>query len=243
MKYLKPLQSAKLIRRYKRFLADISLPNGQEITIHCPNTGSMLGCAKPNAQIWYSQSDNSARKYPATWELSEIDGHLIGINTHRANQLVLEGIENGTIAELTGFTHIRREVVFGQERSRIDLLLASSANADRCNVNATDCYVEVKSVTLATSEGVGYFPDAITTRGQKHLRELMAVCADGQRGVLCFCVQHTGVTVVKPAAHIDADYADLLRKAHSQGVELLAYSANICPNEITLAKKIPVLLD
>lgn len=219
MKYSPPLQQGRLIKRYKRFLTDIQLADGTEITIHCPNTGSMKNCLFPGNKVWYSTSDNPKRKYPNTFELMQNnDGHLIGINTGNANALAEQAINAGVISELTGYDTLAREVKYGTENSRIDILLTSQSSPK--------CYIEVKSCTLLDN-GQGYFPDAVTVRGQKHLRELMAMVQQGHRAVLLFVVQHSGIESVKPAAHIDPKYTELIKQAISEGVEILAYKVNM----------------
>lgn len=231
MQFSSELESATLIKRYKRFLADIHLPDGSETTIHCANTGSMTGCAEPGFQVYYSRSDNPKRKYPCSWELSvTAQGHWIGINTHNANTLVAEAIHNGTIAPLQGYQQLQQEVKYGEENSRIDILLS--------NDNGEHCYIEIKSVTLL-QDNQGYFPDAVSKRGQKHLRELMHMVEQGHRGVLLFCVQHTGIHSVSAAAHIDPDYAELLQQAMDAGVEVLAYGCDINPQGITITHSLP----
>lgn len=217
--YQSPLQSGILVKRYKRFLADVQLPSGEVITIHCPNTGSMKNCLFPGHPVWFSQSDNPKRKYPHTWELLQTpDNQLICVNTGRANVLAKQAILDGTISELTGYSQLTQEVKYGIENSRIDLLLT--------NGNLPDCYVEVKSCTLLEQD-CGYFPDAVTQRGKKHLRELTQMVTQGKRGVLLFVVQHTGITKVSPAAHIDPEYAKLCQLAIEAGVELLAYACEL----------------
>jgi sugar fermentation stimulation protein A len=234
------VNTAILVRRYKRFLADIELPDGKLITIHCPNTGSMTNCAIPGSRIWYSTSANKKRKYPHTWELVEAaDGELIGVNTIRANQIVRSGIESGIAPELADYSDIKAEVRFGEENSRIDLLLSS----ETAGGNAY-CYVEIKSVTLLDStvgSGIGLFPDAKSQRGIKHLRELIRVVNSGHRAVLFYCAQHTGIREVRPADNIDPEYGRILREARDVGVELLAYAVNIDPPNIVLQKRIPVV--
>ncbi|OHY52663.1 sugar fermentation stimulation protein SfsA [Shewanella algae] len=221
MEFIPPLQSGILLQRYKRFLADVRLDDGTEITLHCPNTGSMKNCQFPGERVWFSCSDNPKRKYAHTWELMQTpDGDLIGVNTGRANALVEEGIQTGVIKELQGYQNLKREVKYGDENSRIDIFLSEGAEAD--------CYIEVKNTTLL-EEGHGYFPDAVTSRGQKHLRELMSVVKSGQRGVLVFLVQHTGIKTVSAAHHIDSKYADLLNEAIDTGVEVLAYATSLSP--------------
>ncbi|GAA5647032.1 DNA/RNA nuclease SfsA [Vibrio proteolyticus] len=231
MQFNPPLQSATLLKRYKRFLTDIELPDGSVRTIHCANTGAMTGCAEPGNMVWYSTSDNPKRKYPNSWELSDTqDGHRICINTARANQLAVEAIQDGTIVELLGYDQLSTEVKYGQENSRIDVLLKSETQPS--------CYIEVKSVTLLGEDGQGYFPDAVTTRGQKHLRELTEMANNGQRAVLLFTVLHSGIEKVSPALHIDANYSLLLKKAQEQGVEVLCYKAQLSEHEIKLIKAI-----
>lgn len=232
------LYPARLLKRYKRFLADICLPVGGEITIHCPNTGSMKNCVLPDSPCWYSVSDNKARKYPQTLEIvSTPGGHLAGINTARTNELVEEALGVGVIGELQGYGLIKREVVYGDEKSRIDFLLSSHPQDSRC------CYLEVKNVTLMEQEGMGFFPDAVSERGSKHLRELMLMVAQGHRAVLLFCVQHTGIKQVSPADHIDPVYGRTLRAAIAAGVEVIAYGAQIVPaqNLIRLNQPLPVI--
>jgi len=235
MQYEESLTEAKLLKRYKRFLADIELPSGEQITIHCPNTGSMKNCCDEGSRVWYSWSDNKKRKYAGTWELVEVESqYLAGINTHRANALVEEAIKNDVVIELTDYENIRREVKYGKENSRIDFLLTDK--------NKPDCYVEVKSVTLLGADNQGLFPDAVTARGAKHLRELIDVRKDGARAVLLFCVQHTGICRVSPADDIDPGYGELLRKAVLEGVEVFAYAGPVTPEGIVLNKAIPVEL-
>ncbi|QIR13647.1 DNA/RNA nuclease SfsA [Shewanella aestuarii] len=234
MEFSPQLKHGRLIKRYKRFLTDITLDDGTEITIHCANTGSMKNCLYPGETVWFSTSDNAKRKYPHTFELMQTDdGHFIGINTGRANALAEEAINNGLINELSGYDTLQREVKYGEENSRIDILLTSQ---DR-----PKCYIEVKSCTLL-EDGIGYFPDAVTTRGQKHLRELMQMVQQGHRAVLMFVVQHSGISLVKPAEHIDSEYADLLKQAVEQGVEVLAYKTLMTPStsKITAPCKVAV---
>ena len=226
---LPPLVEGRLIRRYKRFLADVSLADGKEITVHCPNSGSMKGCAIPGSRVWLSTSTNPERKYPFTWELVEIDEVLIGLNTALPNRLTHEAISNETITELRGYDKIRPEVRYGVN-SRIDLLLEGASGR---------CFVEVKNVTLA-DHGVALFPDAVTERGQKHLRELMQVVADGDRGVIFYAVQRGDTDSVAPADLIDPEYGRWLRQAMACGVEALAYRAEISTDEIRLKHSLPI---
>ena len=234
MKFSSPLIEGRLIRRYKRFLADVELPNGEIITAHTANTGAMQGCAEPGSRVWLSDSGNVKRKYPLTWELVEVKAEqpaLLGINTQLSNKLVAEAIENGVVTELQGYTEIRREVRYGTENSRIDLLLQHPDKAP--------CYVEVKNVTLVQGE-TGYFPDAVTARGSKHLRELAYMAQQGCRAVIFYCVQRGDVAEVRPAQHIDAEYAATLRQVLRQGVEAMAYRAAVTVREVVLARRVPV---
>ena len=224
-------EKATLLKRYKRFLADIRLDGGEELTIHCPNTGSMKNCWETETPCWFSRSDNPKRKLPGTLEITTTpDGFLCGVNTQRPNHLVREAIENGTITELQGYDSIRPEVKYGEEKSRIDLLLSKGDQL---------CYVEVKNTTLGVGDGRVLFPDAVTTRGAKHLRELIKMVEDGHRAVLVFCVQHTGAETVGPADDIDPGYGLILRKAIAVGVEVLAYDCKLTPAEIVIQKRLP----
>ena len=230
MKFSPPLQQATLIKRYKRFLADVILEDESETTMHVSNTGAMTGCAQSGDTVWYSTSDNLKRKYPLSWEITQTQqNHMICVNTMRANQLVEEAINNDVIAELKGYQTLKREVKYGSENSKIDIYLS--------NGQQPDAYVEVKSATLL-EDNQGYFPDAVTTRGQKHLRELIAVAETGQRAVLLFAVLHTGIKSVRAAKHIDPAYAQLIIEARDSGVEILAYKANFTSESIELVEKI-----
>lgn len=234
------LEQAVLIRRYKRFLADVELDDGSKLTIHCPNTGSMKNCQDPGSRVWYTDSKNEKRKYPCTWQIIEVaETDLVGINTGLANGLVAEAITDNLVTQLPGNGLMSREVSYGEQGSRIDLLLDYSASGV-----GEKCYVEVKNVSLGMGEGIGVFPDAVTTRGQKHLQELMAVRRDGYRAVLFFCVQHSGIDTVTAADDIDPRYGQLLREAADQGVEIIAYRAefDIAGASITLWTELPVLL-
>lgn len=230
---LPPLIHGKLIKRYKRFLADIELEDGSVVTAHCPNSGSMLGCNRPGSPVMLSRSDNPARKLAHTWELVQVDGHWVGLNTMLPNRLAEEAILNNTIAELQGYGQVRREIAYGNERSRIDILLEGEQGR---------CYLEVKNVTLV-EQGLALFPDAVTERGQKHLRELMEMVRHGHRGVILYTVQRGDGRAVAPADRIDPAYGRLLREAVANGVEALAYRASVQPEEIRLTGRLPVQLD
>ena len=234
MRFPVPLVGARLIKCYKRFLADVTLDDGTALTAHCPNTGSLLGCHTPGSRVWLSRSDNPKRKYAYTWELVELDdGALVGVNTGRSNALVREAIESGVIGELAGYEEIRPEVRYGDENSRVDFLLTGGNGA---------CYVEVKNVTAAVDEGIALFPDAVSTRGTRHLRELIGTLRHAdQRAVLCFCVQRSDVLEVRPADDIDPDYGRTLREAMDAGVEVIAYRARVNPEAVVLAERVPVV--
>jgi len=246
LKFSPPLIKTTLLKRYKRFLADVVSNEHGEFTTHCPNTGSMKNCWQEGDTAWLLDSQNPKRKYLYTWVLNQnLQGDWICINTHLANQVVSEGIENGVLEELQGYESLRQEVKYGEENSRIDLLLTDPAKPD--------CYVEIKTVTLLESgdnpdsgepfqSGAGYFPDAVSTRGQKHIRELVSMVEQGHRAVLLFLVQHTGIKTVGPAAHIDPKYAELLYDAAQKGVEIYAYNTHISAAEIKLQQALPVIL-
>ena len=232
------LQPATLIRRYKRFLADMILPSGEQVTVHCPNTGSMRQCMLEGGECWLSYSDNPKRKYAYTWQLSTVPtGHLACINTHMANKVVAEALLADAIPELAGYEDIKPEQRYG-DGSRIDFLLSTPAQPY--------CYVEVKTVTLLDQIDMaqppqGCFPDAKSVRAHKHIGELIAMKEQGQRAVLLFCAMHQGISSVCAAHHIDPVYADLLSQAREKGVELLAYNVAISPNSLLLNKRLPVL--
>ncbi|WP_295468349.1 DNA/RNA nuclease SfsA [uncultured Pseudomonas sp.] len=229
MRFDPPLEEGRLLRRYKRFLADIETASGEVLTLHCPNTGSMLNCQPARARVWFSRASGPKRKLPGTWELVETDhGRLACINTARANRLVEEALLAGAIPELAGFTSLRREVAYGLENSRADF---------RLEYPAGPLYLEVKSVTLGFADSaIAAFPDAVTTRGARHLRELAALAAAGQRAVLLYCVLLDGIEAVRPAAEIDAAYALALAEARRQGVQVLAYGAQLSPAGLQLAQ-------
>lgn len=235
---MKDLVPAVLCRRYKRFLADVRMEDGSLVTVHCPNTGSMKNCVEEGAEVWLSKSDNPKRKYQYTWEyLRTSRGQMIGINTGRANALVAEAVESSRVDELKHYARVQREVKYGNENSRIDLLLTSE--------NQPECFVEIKSVTLLetpVSQGIGYFPDAVSERGARHLRELRLMVQKGNRSVLFFCVQHTGIQEVRPADHIDRTYGELLRQVAAAGVEVMAYKVRVTPSGFKLSRRVPVVL-
>ncbi len=235
MKFDSPLIPATLIRRYKRFLADVRLDNGNELTVHTPNTGSMLGCAEPDTRIWLRDSANPERKYRYSWEIASTpNGVPVGINTHLANQLVCEAIDAGVIDALQGYAAIHSEVKYGSRNSRIDLKLSAPGRPD--------CYVEVKNVTAVVEDDTAIFPDAPTERGRKHLQELMEVVREGGRAMMVFNVQRDDAKWFRPADEIDPAYGELLRQAVMAGVEVLACAATVSAQEIRLYRSVPVIL-
>ncbi|AZD69448.1 sugar fermentation stimulation protein A [Pseudomonas chlororaphis] len=236
MRFHPPLEEGRLVRRYKRFLADIETIGGELLTIHCPNTGSMFNCMVEGGQVWFSRSNDPKRKLPGTWEISETpQGRLACVNTARANMLVEEALRAGVITELNGFTALKREVSYGQENSRIDF---------RLDYLDAPAFVEVKSVTLGfDGSAVAAFPDAVTQRGAKHLRELAYLARDGIRAVQLYCVNLSGVEAVRPAEEIDPGYAAALREAVASGVEVLAYGVSLTAEEVCIDRRLDVLLN
>ena len=233
MKLEPRLIPATLVKRYKRFLADVLLPDGKALTVHTPNTGSMLGVSEPGSTVWLRDTNNPNRKYRYSWEMSETSsGVHVGVHTGLVNKLVMEGIGNDVITELQGYQRIAQEVVYGNECSRIDLLLSDNT--------LPDCYVEIKNVTAADHNNYAIFPDAVTTRGQKHLRELVSMTKQGYRSVIFFCIQRNDIHTLRPADEIDPAYGELLRQAITAGVEAVAYKASVSPGEIKLTKSVPV---
>lgn len=232
------LLSGTFIKRYKRFFTDICTVDGDVITVHCPNTGSMKNCQVEGSPCWYSLSNNPKRKLAGTLEVvTSAFGNLAGVNTGRPNHLVREAIENDLIPELRGYSNLRTEVRYGEEKSRIDLLLENEGSEDpEAGGASSRCYVEVKNVTLDCGDGRAQFPDSVTTRGSKHLRELMAMVAAGHRAVLFFCVQLSGVKEVSVAAHIDPVYAETLTMAIAAGVEVIVWQADMTDSCISLQR-------
>jgi sugar fermentation stimulation protein A len=237
------LLSGTFIKRYKRFFTDIYTAEGEVITLHCPNTGSMKNCQVEGSPCWYSLSNNPKRKLAGTLEIvTSAFGNLAGVNTGRPNHLVREAIENDLIPELRGYASLRTEVRYGEEKSRIDLLLEGGHDEENSECDSQSgnqracCYVEVKNVTLDCGDGRAQFPDSVTTRGSKHLRELMAMVAEGHRAVLFFCVQLSGIKEVSVAAHIDPVYAETLAAAIAAGVEVIVWQADMTDSRIELQR-------
>jgi sugar fermentation stimulation protein A len=224
-----PVREGRLLRRYKRFLADVELPGGEVVTAHCPNTGRLLGCQPEGARAVLRDSQDSGRKLRFTWQTVEIEGTWVNVDTGLPNAVVHEAILAGRIPELAGYEEVRREVRYG-EGSRADLCLTRGDET---------CWVEVKSTTLARG-GVALFPDAVTARGLKHLRELSAAVHAGQRAVQLFFVSRADVRTFRPADDIDPAYGAGLRAAAAAGVEVLAYSARVEPDRLELLDPLPV---
>lgn len=236
MKLPQGLVPATLIRRYKRFLADVELADGSVITAHVANPGAMTGLQAPGAKVWLSLSPSKTRKLPYSWELVEADfgngPELVGVNTIHPNAIVAEALADGAIPELAGYATIRREVKYGAA-SRVDFLLE---HPDR-----PPCYVEVKNVHLMRTRDLAEFPDSVTARGARHLEELAAMVALGARAVLLFVVQIGSSQRVAVARDIDPTYGRAFDRAHAAGVKTLAYGCKIGHDSIVLAGKIPVL--
>ena len=236
MQYPQPLIRGRLIRRYKRFLADVVLDDGEEVTAHCPNTGAMLGCQEPGSRVWLSLSDSASRKYRYTWELVQTgNGVVVGIHTGRTNALVAEALAAGVIRELAGYTDVHREVRVEGSGSRLDFRLDHGPGPP--------CYLEVKNVTAAVHDGIALFPDAVSTRAARHVGDLAALANEGFRAALCFCVQREDVRQVRPADAIDPAYGEALRQAAAAGVEVLAYRCRVGPEEVLLEDSVPVVLE
>lgn len=235
MKFDTPLVSGKLIKRYKRFLADVKLDDGSTITASCPNTGSMMGLIDPGNQVWLSQSDNPKRKYRHTLEMIGVDLHgrstVVGINTGLPNRIVSSAVRNGLVSELAGYGNLRNEVKYGVN-SRIDILLEDDAKAP--------CYVEVKNVTLLRDAGRAEFPDGVTARGAKHLAELQTMVAGGARAVMFYLVQRDDADCMTFASDIDPAYVEAYRQARANGVEAIAYGCSLSAQGIAFGNRLPI---
>ncbi len=233
MEFKEPLIPGILIKRYKRFLADVRLSDGTVVTAHCPNSGSMKTCAQPGWEVRLSQSDNPKRKLKYTWEMVHNGICWIGINTILANKLTVEAISKGIITELQGYEQIQTERKYGTN-SRIDVLLS---NGDK------RCFVEVKNVTLVEKDGFYRFPDAVTKRGLKHLHELMQMVKEEHCAAMLFAIQRTDGSIFKPADHIDPEYGKALRQAFEKGVKILPYLAQVFPKKIELTQRVAFSLE
>ena len=235
MQFKSPLIRGKLIRRYKRFLADVKLDTGETITAACPNTGSMLGLTEVGNFVWLSRSESFTRKYPHTWELVEIPNQgLVGINTGQPNRIVTEAIARGKISELKGYANLRNEVKYGQN-SRIDILLHDEKRPP--------CYVEIKNVHFFRKPGLAEFPDCVTERGTKHLVELSNMVKEGARAMMVYLIQCQNPSRFALADDKDRTYFNEFRKARAAGVEALALTCHVSTSEITVDRSIPVLED
>jgi sugar fermentation stimulation protein A len=232
MRWPTPLIPARMVRRYKRFLADVVLDGGGEVTVHCPNPGRMLGLDAPETRVWVSQASNPLRTLPFTLELVRANGGLVGINTMRPNRLVEEAISAGQIAELRDYEVIRREVRY-DERCRIDLLLRRAGHPD--------CFVEVKNVHLKRAAGAE-FPDAVTARGTKHLGALARQVAAGARAMVVYVVQRTDCADFRIAADIDPMYAASFSLALAAGVEAVCYNCEVSLESVRLAAPLPIVV-
>jgi sugar fermentation stimulation protein A len=236
MRFTAPLLPATLIRRYKRFLADVALPSGETVTAHCANPGSMIGLAAPGAPVWLSKSDNPKRKLGHSWELVEVDlgsgAELVGINTTNPNALAAEAIAAGLIPELAGYGSVRREVKYGRN-SRVDFLLEQPGRPP--------CYVEIKNVHLMRRPGLAEFPDAVTKRGAKHLVELADMAAAGARAVMLFLVQIASAERFALARDIDPTYGAQFDLARRRGVEALARRCRLSRDRIEVAEPIAII--
>ena len=227
MNFTQKLIHGTLVKRYKRFLADVILDDGTEIVAHCTNSGSMKSCLENGAEVYLTPVNNPKRKTKFTWEMIKINGDWVGINTGNPNKLAFEAISNGVIPELKGYTNVKREVKFGD--SRFDVF-AENENEQ--------CFVEVKNVSMKEGK-YALFPDSVTTRGQKHLKTLMEVKAKGMRAVMLYIIQRTDVKIFAPATKIDKKYSELLKEAVNAGVEIIPMQAKVTPEKIELIKKLP----
>jgi len=227
MEFSKPLIHGRLIKRYKRFLADITLDNGEVITAHCTNSGTMKSCLEDNAEVYLTPVDDPKRKTKFTWEMIKINDDWVGINTGNPNKLAFDAIKNGEIGKLKGYTEVKREVKFRD--SRFDVMAKNEKEI---------CFVEVKNCTLKKGDYV-LFPDAVTTRGKKHLETLIQVKEEGMRAVMLYIIQRTDVDKFALAKEIDPAYAKTLKKAHEKGVEIIPFQAKVTPEKIELIKELP----
>ena len=236
MNFASPLIPATLVKRYKRFLADVVLDNGDEVTAHCANPGAMQGLNESGIKVWLSKSDNPKRKLGFSWELAQIHIHgqsaMVGINTMHPNKLATEAIEAGSICELTGYDELKREVPYGKN-SRIDILL--SKNEQQL------CYVEVKNVHMLRHKGLAEFPDSVTKRGAKHLEELSDMVADGHRAVMFYVIQRDDATRFSIADDKDPVYFETFEKARKNGVEVIAYDCILTTSTINISKKLELI--
>jgi sugar fermentation stimulation protein A len=238
MKFAEPLIAGRLVKRYKRFLADVVLDSGETITTTCPNTGSMMGLVAAGSRVWLSTSDSPTRKYKHTWELVEADFGagpvMVGINTNHPNKIVSDAITDGKIKELKGYAELKREVKYGTN-SRIDILLSDPKKSP--------CYVEIKNVHMMRQHPRAEFPDSVTERGAKHLDELARMVEAGSRAVMLYLIQMSTPTSFGFAADIDPDYVKAFDRAKAAGVEAIAYRCAVSIQQIEIDKAVPIKRD
>lgn len=227
MVFREELIHGRLIKRYKRFLADVKLDNGEIVTAHCTNSGSMKSCLEEDAEVYLSPVNDPKRKTKFTWEMIKINGDWVGINTGNPNKLAFQAISNNEIEKLKGYTEVKREVKFGD--SRFDVMAKNEKET---------CFIEVKNVTLKEGD-YALFPDAVTTRGKKHLETLIKVKEEGMRAVMLYIIQRMDVNVFAPAFDIDPEYSKTLQRAVKKGVEVIPVQAKVTPQKIELIKELP----
>jgi len=232
VRFPSPLTEARLIRRYKRFLADVELASGEVATVHCANPGAMTGLADPGMRIFLSKSEKPGRKLPWSWELVDVGGALVGINTARPNRLVEEAIAAGAVAKLDGYDMIRREVAYGRN-SRVDLVLSAAGRPD--------AFVEIKNVHLSRRKGLAEFPDSVTARGARHLAELAGVAATGRRAVMVYLIHRPDTRRFTLARDVDPAYGAAFDRAGAAGVEMLAYDCRVSVEEVVVGSRVPIL--
>ncbi|OFX88049.1 MAG: sugar fermentation stimulation protein SfsA [Bacteroidetes bacterium GWF2_33_16] len=227
MKFSKVLVHGVLIKRYMRFLADVKLDSGEIVTAHCTNSGTMKSCIETGAEVYLTPVDDPNRKTKFTWEMIKINGDWVGINTSNPNKLAFEAVKNGEIEKLKGYTEVQREVTFGD--SRFDVMAK--------NLKET-CFIEVKNVTLKEGN-YALFPDAVTSRGKKHLETLVKVKEQGMRAVMLYIIQRTDVEVFSTAKQIDPEYSKALKMAYDKGVEIIPLQVKVTPEKIEISKELP----
>ena len=232
MDFPDPLLRGTLIKRYKRFMADVMLDSGDTVTAHCANTGAMLGVQDPESEVWLSPARNPDRKLKFTWEMIRIGDGLVGINTAHPNKIVAEAIEAGNIPELSGYEDLRREVKYGSN-SRIDIMLSADGKPD--------CYVEIKNVHLMRDAGVAEFPDSVSTRATKHQGELANMVEQGARAVTVYLCQREDCDSFRLADDIDPDYAVASKDARQRGVEAICYACALTPESITVSRRLQII--
>ena len=235
MRFQTPLVPGRLLRRYKRFLADVVLDTGEEVTAHCPNPGSMMGLKDEGLRVWVEPNDDPKKKLKYAWRVAELPGGvMVGIDTATPNRVAKEALMERRISELAAYSGVRPEVAYGT-RSRIDFLLTEPS--------LPDAYVEIKNVHLLRTADIAEFPDCVTERGAKHLRELIAVKEQGARAVMLYVIQHEGCARFQVAADLDPGYAEAFKAAVAAGVEMLAYRCDVSIDKITLTTPLPLILE